>query len=135
LQFHHKKKTSIKSIQTHTYTFTIFFPFFFFFYIHTSKYKFETTKQKLHYTISNYKTAPKKSRNCREGLLHHWNSVRRTSGMQDSGGASAPRATTLAAHGFTRRRKNPASRGDPNGFLPSFSPAVTCTNSKIPTTS
>jgi hypothetical protein len=32
LQFHHKKKkTSIKSIQTHTYTFTIFFPFFFFF--------------------------------------------------------------------------------------------------------
>jgi hypothetical protein len=62
--------------------------------LHTTKYK--NSKQNKKNKLNNFKIteiAPKSIWNYREGLLHHRN----------SGSASPPRATQLAARGFKRR--------------------------------
>jgi hypothetical protein len=68
LRFYHKInkkiKTSIKQIQTHTFTFTIYI-----YITHTLQIiKIQKLNKNYIKQFKNYKTAPKKSWNCRERL-------------------------------------------------------------------
>jgi hypothetical protein len=110
LQFYHKKTTHSLSLSFS----------FFLFYIHNTNYKNSTLNKNYIKQFKIYKITPKTPGTAEKAFCTTGIVSGRLLEPQDSGGASAPKRTAEEIR---------------NSFLPASSPAVTCTNSKIPITS